>query len=113
MVANSFFSETKEAAFVHALTSAVVVHTIAQRCAENASKFHYCGCDKTLHDGTLPPDEKWAGCSPDINFSIKFAKQFVDSRENNATLQHRTFVLHNNRIGRSVSIYTIAIASYS
>lgn len=53
----------------------------------------------------LGEDEKWAGCSPDINFSIAFAKKFLDSRMDNETYKNKIFVLHNNHIGRKVSIY--------
>ena len=95
------FTETKEAAFVHALASAVVVHAVAGRCTRN--NLQYCGCDKTLNDETLPPGERWAGCSPDIDFSINFAKSFVDRSVDNATLQYQNFVLHNNRIGQLAS----------
>ena len=95
--------ETKEAAFVYALASATVVHTVSRKCIENASKLHYCGCDKNLKKELLPDDQKWGGCSPDIDFSINFSKAFVDRREGSATLRHQIFVLHNNRIGRLVS----------
>ena len=97
------FTEVKEAAFVHALASAAVVHTVAQSCAENADEFSYCGCDQTLDNEELADGERWGGCSPDIHFSVGFAKMFVDRRVRNATLQYQTFVLHNTRIGRLVS----------
>ena len=96
------FTETKEAAFVYALASAAVVHAVAERCASN--RLHYCGCDKTLDDEDLPSNERWEGCSPDMDFSINFAKSFVDRRVDNVTLQYQKFVLHNNRVGQLVSI---------
>ena len=95
------FTETKEAAFVHALASAAVVHAVVGRCACN--NLQYCGCDKTLNDEMLLPSERWAGCSPDVDFGINFVKSFVDRRVDNAPLQYQKFVLHNNEIGRSVS----------
>ena len=88
---------------MHALASAAVVHTVAQKCAEKADEFRYCGCDRKLDSEELAAGERWGGCSPDINFSVNFAKIFVDRIVGNATLQHQTFVLHNNRIGRLVS----------
>lgn len=88
---------------MYALASAAVVHTVAQKCVQNAKTFRYCGCDKTLKDKSLPAGEKWAGCSPDIHFSVGFAKQFVDGKENRTNLKHHTFVIHNNKIGKSVS----------
>ena len=89
---------------MYALASAVVVHTVADRCVKYADKLRYCGCDKSLRDEALANGEKWAGCSPDIHFSVSFVKAFVDRREDGATLKHRTFVLHNNKIGRLVCI---------
>ena len=88
---------------MYALASAAVVHTVADQCAKYGNKLHYCGCDRTLKDEALATGEKWAGCSPDIHFSISFAKAFVDRGVDGATLKQRTFVLHNNKIGRMVS----------
>ena len=82
------------------MASAAVVHAVAGICAHY--KLQYCGCDKTLDDQTLPPGERWTGCSPDIDFSINFTKSFVDRRVDNATLQYQKFVLHNNWIGQLV-----------
>ena len=85
------------------MASAAVVHTIAQQCAVNKTNFRHCGCDRSLKNEALAAGEKWGGCSPDIHFSIGFAKMFVDKTVSNDTLQQQTFVLHNNRIGRMVS----------
>ena len=92
--------DTKEAAFVHALASAAVVHTVAEKCAKS-NGLPYCGCLK-LNNENLTADEVWVGCSPDIYFGLSFAKKFLDSRESNAPLKHKAFALHNNRVGRKV-----------
>ena len=84
---------------MHALASAAVVHTVAEKCAE--SSLPYCGCLKS-NDEDLPNNETWEGCSPDIYFALNFTKQFVDCRESNASLEHKAFALHNNRVGRQV-----------
>ena len=93
--------DTKEAAFVYALASAAVVHTVAEKCAKG-NGLPYCGClnNEDLED--LPAGERWVGCSPDINFGLSFAEKFLDSRESSAPLKHKAFALHNNRIGRKV-----------
>ena len=84
---------------MHALASAAVVHTVAGMCAN--SSLPYCGCLK-LNNEDLPNDETWGGCSPDIYFALNFSQQFVDYRESNASLEHKVFALHNNRVGRQV-----------
>ena len=97
--------ETKEAAFVYALASATVVHNVAQKCAQNSNTLSYCGCDSTLSDEALESGETW-GCSSDIDFGINFTQQLLNITVGNATSdQHKTFVLHNSKIGRSVSKY--------
>ena len=98
--------ETKEAAFVYALASGTIVHTVAHWCAKNDSKVDYCGCDQTLGNETLLHNEKWAGCFPDIHFGINFTKQLVNARVNNATPRYKAFVVHNSEIGQLVSSYT-------
>ena len=98
--------DTKESAFVYALASAAVVHTVADNCVKDNKKLPYCGCDKSLNNDDLPEGERWAGCSPDMKFSVNFTKEFLDKRVDNETVQFKTFVLHNNRIGRLVSITT-------
>ena len=90
-------SETREAAFVYALTSAAVVHTIADKLTEDNAK---CA---TLDRSLLPEGQKWFGCSPDIHYSILFAKQFMDSRVDNENVKFKTFVHRNSEIGRLVS----------
>ena len=98
--------ETKEAAFVHALASATITHSVAQWCEDNSGKVEgkvdYCGCDKTWSNETLP-DKIWK-CSPDIHFAAEFTKQLVKARVHNATSQYKFFVLHNSKIGQLVSM---------
>ena len=94
------------------MASAAVVHTVADKCTKLANTLPYCGCDKSLKDEELEPGREWGGCSPDMEFSINFTRQFVDSREDNVALQRRTFVLHNNNVGRLVSDYCICTTFY-
>jgi len=82
---------------VYALTSAVVVHTVADKLTENNVKC--ASLDRSL----LPEGQKWVGCSPDIHFSILFAKNFMDSRVDNENVKFRSFVQRNSEIGRLVS----------
>ena len=104
-------SETKEAAFLYALATATVIHTVAEECAKHEGKnLGYCGCDSTLKNEMLEPGKEWGGCSPDLNFSINFAKQLLNGTilDNATSEQHKIFISHNSKIGQSVS----SIASY-
>ena len=85
---------------MYALGSAAVVHTVAQKCVD--INLPDCGCNSNLSNDTVSPDETWE-CSPNIEFGIKLARKLLDEREDNATEQHKTFVLHNSKIGRMVS----------
>jgi len=94
----SLFSETKEVAFVYALASAAIVHTVATNCRKY--KLTYC-----VNNHTMSDNQTLMGQSPDVDFSIDYAKQMLDSRVDNASLQYKTFVLHNNNIGQMVNMY--------
>ena len=95
---------TKESGFVYALASAAVMHTVADKCMKHNDHLPYCGCNQNLKTSDLPAGERWAGCSPDMNFTLSFVKNFLDRRVDNETAEHKAFVLHNNKLGRSVSI---------
>lgn len=99
--------ETKEAAFVYALATATVVTAVAKQCTKRDGKaLSYCGCDHTLTDDMLGPDQRWGGCSPDVDFSMNFTTQLLDgyiSDNNTTSEQHKTFISHNSKIGQLVS----------
>lgn len=42
------YTGTREAAFVHALSSAAVSHSVTRRCASGS--LLRCGCDRTLNE---------------------------------------------------------------
>ena len=87
---------------MYALASATIVHMVAKKCSEK--KYSYCGCDQRINSIPLPPGETWTGCSPDMHFSVNISKEFVDKRVEHESSQYKSFVLHNNKIGRSVSM---------
>lgn len=47
-------------------------------------------------------DWEWGGCSDNIDFGFKFARDFVDSAERGNTLREKMNI-HNNEAGRIVS----------
>ena len=83
---------------MYALTSAAVVHTVADRLTQGEKR--QCA---TLNRKDLLDWQKWVDCSPDVHSAIKFAKNFMDSRVENASVRFKTFVQRNSEIGRLVS----------
>lgn len=94
---------SQEAAFVYAISSAGVVYAITRACSQG--ELRNCGCD--LKKRGQSSDERgtfdWGGCSDDIKFGIKFAKDFVDAQELMTRDARAMMNLHNNRCGRMVS----------
>ncbi|CAH1959046.1 unnamed protein product [Acanthoscelides obtectus] len=105
---------SREAAFTYAIASAGVAYAVAAACARgNVSA---CGCEPTSavgavpvgaghrgsRFGTPPPMQhgwKWAGCSVDVGYGVRFARKFLDAREIEAD-ERSLMNLHNNKAGR-------------
>jgi len=101
---NRLVLESQEAAFVNALFSAGVAHSITTACSSN--QMESCSCDRTS-TGFDKDGSKWHRCSDNIEFGVNFAKQFIDSVELNWSLQRmyssharNLMNLHNNEVGR-------------
>ena len=107
---------SKEGAFVHAISSAGVVHSITRGCS--TGDLSNCACDKKITPaGALHRDAKgnfsWTGCSDNVRYAVRFARKFVDvvekhKRDDTGGGQRardggRALInLHNNRVGRKV-----------
>ena len=101
----------RETAFLYAITSAAVTHSIAKACSEGS--IESCTCDWSHHN--KPPQAsksdsvsdvrqfEWGGCSDNIVFGYKLAREFVDTGERGRSLREK-MNLHNNEAGRTVSI---------
>ena len=90
----------RETAFVYALTSAGVTHAVARACSEG--QIETCTCDYRNNRRPNGIDWEWGGCSDNIDFGVKFARQFIDSAERGRDLRF-IMNLHNNEAGRLVS----------
>ncbi|XP_018328498.1 protein Wnt-10b [Agrilus planipennis] len=92
----------RESAFVYALSSAAVVMNVARACSQGF--IISCGCDpnkQNMKKGSEDFTFKWGGCSHNLQYGIRFSKQFLDSREKASDIQSK-INLHNNQVGRLV-----------
>ncbi|KAG4065413.1 hypothetical protein HA402_002811 [Bradysia odoriphaga] len=98
----------RETAFIYAITSAAVTHSIARACSEGS--IESCTCDYSHHSRLPQPnsmgvvagvrDWEWGGCSDNIGFGFKFSRDFVDTGERGRNLREK-MNLHNNEAGRA------------
>lgn len=104
------FLGCRETAFIYAITSAAVTHSIARACSEGS--IESCTCDYS-HQSRSPQtsnmgqvagvrDWEWGGCSDNIGFGFKFSREFVDTGERGRSLREKMNI-HNNEAGRLVS----------
>ena len=100
-------TETPEKAFIYALASATVVHTITSACSlgELGSE---CGCDYS-RNGLTVQGWQWGSCSDNVSYGVTFAMNFLDDREievdprNDTAVDNAAVHLHNNAVGRNVT----------
>ncbi|CAM9945008.1 unnamed protein product, partial [Bubo scandiacus] len=85
----------RETAFIFAITSAGVTHSVARSCSEGS--IESCTCDYRRRG----PGARLAlgGCSDNIDFGRLFGREFVDSSEKGRDLRF-LMNLHNNEAGR-------------
>lgn len=108
---NNPMSTNRETAFVHAVISAGIVHTVTRNCSKG--QFDKCRCDPSK-SGKGDPDSntkrkfRWGGCSDDIEFGINLAKSFLDEREIGHDAK-AMINLHNNNVGRMVCIFKLTL----
>ncbi|KAK3549235.1 hypothetical protein QTP70_034231 [Hemibagrus guttatus] len=91
---------SREAAFVYAISSAGMVHTLTRACSQG--ELDSCSCDPgkkgSSHDTKGSFD--WGGCSDHVDHAIKFTQAFVDAKEKKERDARALMNLHNNRAGR-------------
>nr|NP_001122331.1 wingless-type MMTV integration site family, member 3 [Ciona intestinalis]BAE06752.1 Wnt signaling ligand [Ciona intestinalis] len=103
---------SKEAAFVHAINSAGVAHSITKACS--SGDMRSCGCDDRVKEKTPALQEivggkwSWSGCSDDVQYGVAASRQFVDApdqgRDARAIMNR-----HNNEAGRQVLLRKMQI----
>lgn len=102
--------DTRESAFVRAVTSAGVVHAVTQACS--AGNLTDCSCDLSREGQKTAEGWKWGGCSDDVTYGIWFAETFVDAPETAQMYSNKDIrkliKLHNNKVGRQSVQYQLA-----
>lgn len=96
-------TDTPEAAYVQAVTSAGMMSVISRKCKRNL--LQKCSCDSTPK--TPPPDQAffWGGCGDNHDYGYTFSKQFSAGAVDSSGLQLSTSELmqqHNTEAGRKV-----------
>ncbi|KAL4217485.1 Protein Wnt-1 [Mactra antiquata] len=86
----------RETAFIYAITSAAVAHSVARACADGS--IYTCTCNYNLRQPN-GVDWEWGGCSDNANFGKKFSRKFVDVAEKGRDFRYM-MNLHNNEAGR-------------
>ena len=99
--ASSFLPDSRETAFVYAITAAGVVFSITKACSKGA--LLQCACDNNILDNASDGEWEWGGCHDDVQFGYVKTKQFVDDRRKRRRGDLTTKIqLHNNEAGRLV-----------
>ncbi|EJW73127.1 hypothetical protein WUBG_15965, partial [Wuchereria bancrofti] len=89
---------TREAAFVHAISSAGIAYRITRDCSKGL--IDKCGCDLSALKRT--DQFNWNGCSDNVRYGVAVSRAFADAAERgkNQTLERKIMNLHNNNAGR-------------
>ncbi|KAG8239069.1 hypothetical protein J437_LFUL018894 [Ladona fulva] len=115
--------DTRETAFVHAITAAGVTYSVTRACT--MGELVECGCDKTTFRGrggkkvgAMPPmgavpgiagslatadgpgNWEWGGCGDNVNFGYRKSKEFMDAPYRRRRDIKTLVMLHNNDAGR-------------
>ena len=106
----TLFLGTRQAAFLHALSSAALVYEVTRACATD----QVCRCGRqpsrsliTRYEQRNPGKRyQYDGCHDNIAVGVKFSRDFLDRREMRyAKANDRKMVnLHNNDLGRKVGL---------
>ncbi|CAH1975469.1 unnamed protein product [Acanthoscelides obtectus] len=80
------------------MISAGVAIAVARACSSGI--ISECGCERVPKGAAGGPRWKWAGCSHNARYGVKFARTFLDVAESQAEDIRSRVNLHNNQVGR-------------
>ena len=97
------FSESRETAYIYAISSAGVMYSVTRACAKG--ELEGCGCDVSVRTKDTKGKFEWGGCSENLRYGSQFAEDFVDSKEQKEQdlSENGMMNLWNNQAGRLVS----------
>ena len=101
-----FYLVNREIAFVQAIVSAGIVHTVTRNCS--LGHLDNCSCASSARKNRSPTSStknnfRWGGCSDNTELGSRIAIAYIDKRE--VGHDFRTFIsLHNNEVGRHVNV---------
>ncbi|KAH9487672.1 Protein Wnt-16 [Bulinus truncatus] len=103
---------TRETAFVYAVLSAGVVHSVTQACS--VGNLTDCSCDMTRYGEADVDGWKWGGCSDNVDYGLWFSRNFVDapdaaSQQNGRNVRN-LMNLHNNEVGRKEDKFVLHLS---
>lgn len=105
---STFFIEgTKEAAFLNAIVSAGVAHSVTSACAKNNITDCICGMNKGPTTATQASWENH-GCTNNIAHGIEISKTFLEGTPMTRSSMKKGYELqvkHNREAGRQVKMY--------
>lgn len=97
--------DTRESAFVHALFSASLAHSVAKACMDG--KISGCSCAKKpayLPEGKRLDEVRFSSCTNFLSVGIRFAGRFADAgfrrKKRHIRLISSVLKHHNSKIGR-------------
>ncbi len=84
---NQHYIANREIAFVQAVVSAGIVHTVTRNCS--LGHLDNCRCDSSRRDKRSDSGKngfRWGGCSDNIELGSQIAITFLDKREIDSNL---------------------------
>ncbi|XP_062574103.1 protein Wnt-11b-2-like [Saccostrea cucullata] len=102
---------TREQAYVYAIASASLVHSIARACSVGVTT--KCSCGALPNH---PPQEefKWGGCGDDLKYGLHFGQQFTDAelmkKGKIRNSKKSKMNSHNNAAGRLIVAQSMTTA---